>query len=163
MSFCPSCYKPSLPSFSTLHSKGMKGRWYNKLSRSVKPRVPKFILPLLLFFPLHILLPPVLPHPLAPLSMPGCVLWIHLQIQQIYHSVMEAGKGGRLWNALALGAGKGSKQTATLLRTFPAAPSPAQSACLFSWSTRCPSIPPYPFRSYLCQPSPPRPSGPSSP
>lgn len=35
---------------------------------------------------------------------------------------MEAGKGGRLWNALALRAGKGSKRSATLPRTFPAAP-----------------------------------------
>lgn len=74
------------------------------------------------FFP-HILLS-VLPYPL---SMPSCVLWIHLQIKQIYHSVMEAGKGGRLWNALALRAGKGSEHSATLPRTFPAVPALALS------------------------------------
>lgn len=40
---------------------------------------------------------------------------------------MEAGKGGRLWNALALRAGKGSEHSATLPRTFPAVPALALS------------------------------------
>lgn len=77
-------------------------------------------------FSFHILLT-VLPYPPAPLSMPSCVLWIHLQIKQIYHSVMEARKGGRLWNALAPRAGKGSEHGASLPRTFPAAPALALS------------------------------------
>jgi len=51
------------------------------------------------------------------------------------HGGREAGRGGRLWNALALRAGKGAKHSATLPRTFPAAPAlslSAQPACLFS-------------------------------
>lgn len=67
-------------------------------------------------------------YPLAPFPMPSYVLWIHLPIKQIYHSVMEAGKGGRLWNALALRAGKGCVHSAMLPRSFPAAPALAPSA-----------------------------------
>ncbi|MEQ2206256.1 hypothetical protein XENOCAPTIV_026598 [Xenoophorus captivus] len=45
---------------------------------------------------------------------------------------MKARKGGRLWNALAQRAGKGSVQSAMLPRTFPAVSAPAlsDSACL---------------------------------
>lgn len=48
--------------------------------------------------------------------------------KQIYHSVMKAGMGGGLWNALAQGAGKGSVQSAMLPRTFPAATAPIRSS-----------------------------------
>lgn len=80
---------------------------------------PTFFSP---FFPLHI--PFVLPYPHPPplYSMPSSVLRIHLQIKQIYHSVIEAGKGGRLWNALALRAGKGSEHSATHPCILPAVP-----------------------------------------
>lgn len=131
-------------SFASLHSNGMKGVWHDKLPRSAKPRVPPSI-PLVIFFSPH---PAVLPYPLAPLSIPSYVLWIHLQIKQIYHSVMEAGKGGRLWNALALREGKGSKRSATLPHTFPAAPGLALSGsvCL---SVFLIAMPPQPCLSIL--------------
>lgn len=45
---------------------------------------------------------------------------------------MEAGKGGRLWNVLALRAGKGSEYRVTLPHTFPGVPALAfsGSACV---------------------------------
>lgn len=90
--------------------------------------------------------------------MPGYVLWIHLQIKQIYHSVMKAGKGGRLWNALALRAGKGCVHSAMLPCAFPAAPALAlsSSVCLsvLMIHTR-PQLPPL---SILALPAPTKPT-----
>lgn len=112
-------------------SKGMKGRLCAKLSRSAKSTSILLSPPTPPFSPVYILLP-VLPYPFAlALSLPRCVLWIHLQIKQIYHSVTEAGKGGRLWNALAVRAGPGSQHSATPPRTFPAAPALALSLFVF--------------------------------
>lgn len=49
------------------------------------------------------------PIPLPPfLLMPSSVLRIHLKIKHIYHSATDAGKGGSVWNALALREGKGA-------------------------------------------------------
>lgn len=123
----------------------MKGGWYAKLSGSARPTS----IPLLpLFLSPHPLACPS-PSPCPALSMPSFALWIHPQIKQIYHSVTEAGKGGRLWNALAVWAGKGSEHGAPLPRTFPTAPALALSCSvsLFCFHDPCnapPAAPPYP-------------------
>ena len=138
-------YRPSLPLPACI-SKGMKGGWYAKLSGSARPTsiplLPPFLSPY----------PPACPSPFPcpALSMPSFALWIHPQIKQIYHSVTETGKGGRLWNALAVRAGKGSEHGAPLPRTFPAAPALALSGSvsLFCFHDLCdapPAAPPYPF------------------
>lgn len=74
VSCMPSYSLATDPSFASLHSKGMKGVWHDKLPRSVKPRVPPSI-PLFVFFSLHILLS-VLAYPLAPFSIPMCYEFI---------------------------------------------------------------------------------------
>lgn len=139
------CYRPFLcqPTF-----KRNEGRVAWQIAQECEATCTT-IHPFTCFFSLHILLP-VLPYPLAPLSMPSYGLWIHLQIKQIYHSVMEAGKEGRLWNALALRAGKGSKRTATLSHTFPAAPALAfsDSVCLSVFLIH--AIPPQPPLIHSC-------------
>lgn len=81
------------------------------------PKNPAFFFPPLFFSSLHPACPSFSSHPTH--SMPNSVLRIHLQIKQIYHSVTEAGKGGRLWNALAPGAGKGSEHCAMLPCVLP--------------------------------------------
>lgn len=92
-----------------------------------------------------------------PHFMPSSVLRIHLQIKQIHHSVKEAGKGGRLWNALALRVGKGSEHSATLPCIFPAVP-----ALAFLGSVSCNAMPLQPSLPipvlYLYQPNPPKPT-----
>lgn len=83
-------------------------------------------LPTSLLF-LHVLLIVLPSSPCPCLQAQICVMNLCAD-KQIYHSVMKAGMGGGLWNALAQGAGKGSVQSAMLPRTFPAATAPIRSS-----------------------------------
>lgn len=129
-----------------------------------EPHIPKnpTFFPPLFFSSLHPACPSFSSHPTPPYpthSMPNSVLRIHLQIKQIYHSVTEAGKGGRLWNALAPGAGKGSEHCAMLPCVLPCCTLLHLLSLILSLRAPPPNLPmPSLLLSYLYPPNPTKPS-----